>query len=354
MGRRVFQNLSFASQPPARERAEPRLLPADPPLPFRRPGQPDGAIPSAAQGNATRSGIAPVLDAADLGQLAPAVRDTSASRLIAVAGCIVFAAAGVGSAAFLLLANPDREVVGAAASGRSPAPPQTVQSAGPVSGSAAAPHPAATGAAPSPPSAPPHPEMNDAVLQSPSGLPLASLPPSTTNPARSATASPATPPSSRAAADVPQQGAGAATVQPQGAGRPATAGADARHGLAAGAIADAGATRSRAEVEPASRVHPAERHTHLRSGRVTRTLSARAAQGRVAPPRRSARVAGAVPVRPTGERAEFSELLEHLTGSDKPADRPPSNLPPAQTLTPPAPGAPDPFAQGASSREAGQ
>ena len=135
MGHRVFQNLSFASRPqsPERERSEPRLLPSEPPLPFRRLVPPDSAVLSAARDDAMRPAIAPITAASERKPIAPAVQGRNSLHFIAVAGCILFAVAGVGSAAFLLFANPAKQIVGTASSTDSSAPPQTGQSAGPPS-----------------------------------------------------------------------------------------------------------------------------------------------------------------------------------------------------------------------------
>jgi hypothetical protein len=363
MGRRIFQNLSFASrpQPPMAERSEPRLLPSEPPLAFRRPVPPDPTVLSAARDDATRPAIAPITAASDRNPIAPAVRDPSSSRVIAVAGCILFAVAGVGSAGFLLMANPGKEVAGVASPATPPAPLQTDQTAGPGPLGAAEQHPAETGAGASPPNAPPHPTVNDAALQSPSGLPLVS-PAAPMNPPPTAAVGPAKPPSRTPPAAV-AEGAGAVArvpshhhtvrpsshpvamvaAQPQSAGNSAAAGAQTgdRHTVAATeATADRRAPSAPVETRSISRAVTAERHAHLRAAREIRTSRVQTAPGRFPPhaPERRTHVAGSGPAQRTDHAAQFNDLLAHLTGSPKPADRASG-----QSLTPPAAGAPDPF-----------
>jgi hypothetical protein len=347
MGHRVFQNLSFASRPqsPERERSEPRLLPSEPPLPFRRPVPPDSAALSAARDDAMRPAIAPIAAASDRNQIAPAVRGPNSLRLIAVAGCILFAVAGVGSAAFLLFANPGKEIVGPASPTNPSAPPQTAQSAGPPSLGAEERHPAETPAAASAPSAPPSPAMNDAALKSPSGLPLVS-PPTPINPPSTAAMMPAKPAakvvSDRHGVAPSLHRAALVAVRPQSAGHPGAAEAGDRHTLAAAdAAADRRATSGPQEAERVSRARHAERHGHLRAARQIRTLTAQTGSSRLPrphSPNQTTRVAASGPAQHADQPAQFNDLLAHLTGSAKPADRVSG-----QTLTPPAPGAPDPF-----------
>jgi hypothetical protein len=347
MGHRVFQKLSFASRPqsPERERSEPRLLASDPPLPFRRPVPPDPAVLSAARDDAMRPAIAPITAASDRNPIAPAVQGPNSLRLIAVAGCILFAVAGVGSAAFLLFANPAKEIVGAASPTNPSAAPQTGQSADSPSLGAEDRHPAETRAAASPPSAPPRPAMNDAALKSPSGLPLVS-PPSPINPPPSGAVTPAKPvakgASDRRGVAPSLHRADLVAVRPQSAGHPGAAEAGDQHTLAAAeAAADRRATSGPQEAERVSRVRHAERHAHPRAARQIRTSTAQTGSSRSPRPHspdQTTRVAGPGPAQHTDQPAQFNELLAHLTGSATPAGRPSG-----QSLTPPTPGAPDPF-----------
>ncbi len=347
MGHRVFQNLSFASRPqsPERERSEPRLLPSEPPLPFRRPVPPNSAVLSAARDDAMRPAIAPITAASERNPIAPAVRGPNSLRFIAVAGCILFAVAGVGSAAFLLFANPAKEIVGTASPTNPSAPSQTGHSAGPPSLGAEERHPAETRGAANPPSALPSPAMNDAALKSPSGLPLAS-PPSPINPPPTGAVAPEKP-AAKVASDrhgvaPPLHRAALVAVRQQSAGHPGAAEAGDRHTLAEGeATADRRATSGQQEAERVSRARHAERHAHPRAARQIRTLTAQTGSSRSPRPRspdQTTRVAGPRPAQHADQPAQFNDLLAHLTGSAKPADRVSG-----QTLTPPAPGAPDPF-----------
>jgi hypothetical protein len=321
MGHRLFANLSFASraQPPAQERAEPRLLPGDPPLPFRRPAQPDPGILSAARDTARPSAVTPIIAVPDRQPVAPLRQESSSLRFAALVGCVLFAAAGVGSAAFLLLANPNKELTAIPLPANPPASRQTEQAVGSVAGGGADKHPAGMTTVPSPPSVSPHPAANDATLQSPSGLPLASPAAPTNAPPTAATAS-AKPPTATA----PAAAAGAAA-------RPAIAAAE--------NPADHPSISAAAEMHRAARAHHAERRAHLRAARETRNSSAQPDPDRFSPRRRSVRVAGPAAPPQADQSSAFNKLIAHLTGSAEPADSPPG-----QSLTPPAAGAPDPFA----------
>ena len=179
MARGVLRNLSFASRSQSqsvRERAEPRLLAGNAPLPFRRPAEPSSEASSAARDAAQAAAVAPQIAAGDRRQQAP---EPNFLRYTALAGGIVFAIAGVASAGFLLLTTPTKETISAAPSSNPSGPLNTDHDGKSVSPDAVSTHPAATAIIPEPPT-PAAAPAGDTISDSPSGLPRTS-PTSTTS-----------------------------------------------------------------------------------------------------------------------------------------------------------------------------
>jgi hypothetical protein len=359
--------LASGSPQPPRERSEPRLLDPNAPRALGRLAGRDPAILPLTTDNRGRPATAPVVAASDRPPTSAAGGSAGVPRHLAVAGSIAFALAGIGSAGFLLLTNPAREA-GSAVAVPPSASLQTGPLSGPVAGDTAVAHAAA----------------NSAVPQSPSGLADAA-PPQSTGASATRTASPIAPAAQPAAlphpappAAVAEKHAAASAPQtkpkPRPEGSPPQAPAVAAATPARPTSPSPGATpppekpasavnpeiaparvtdrHQEAETEPPrtqsalSQTHriahmtPTERHRHLGSGHETRSSSISGATHSpvLRHPERSGATAQPAAAQP-GQAAAFDQLLQHLTGSAKPAN-PPSDA----ALSPPDPRTPDPFA----------
>src|SRR5579875_1685781 len=106
MARGIFANLSSRPQPPnaRHERVEPRLLPSAAtggPTALQLSPPPVAAI-------ARHPASAPIVGPGDRPFGAPGKHPAGGLRLAVLAGCAVFALAGAGGAAFVLLSTPRR------------------------------------------------------------------------------------------------------------------------------------------------------------------------------------------------------------------------------------------------------
>jgi hypothetical protein len=95
------------------------------------------------------------------------------------------------------------------------------------------------------------------------------------------------------------------------------------------------------DTHPVAHAKPAERHSHRHSGHEIRPLSVSgtAHSAVLRHPERFNRAARSSAPQLPDQAAAFGQLLQHLTGSTERAGHPS-----AGALSPPGPGAPDPFA----------
>jgi hypothetical protein len=318
-----LRNLSFASrtQEPPRDRAEPRLLPADTPLPSRRSNEAHPDILSATRDDQPKPVSVPAISATDRRPAASVEGRAGSMRHIALVGCVALAVGAVVGARFLVLTGPSPQTVAGPAPSGSPA---TDLAAGPVSPAAAKPSPATTAAVPGAPSGR-APAAENAPLKLPANV-SQPVPQAATS---SAPSTPAVP-----AFEKPVSAANSAVAAPDIADRPASA--------AAAAAPERRSANPPRDMRRPAHARYAARHPHLRSAREIR--SARPEPGpvhtpqpqRPEPPSSSAE--SSAPGQ-SGQATSFDQLLARLTGSANPPD---------QRLTPPAAGAPDPFASHAS------
>jgi hypothetical protein len=367
MRRGAMRNLLLASrspQPP-QERSEPRLLDPNAPRSLDRPAGRSPAILPPTTDNRGRLPTAPVIAASDRPPTAVAEGPSGVPRHLAVAGSLAFALAGIGSAGFLLLTNPAKET-GSVTPVSSSTPLETDRRSGSVAGDAALTHSAASSATP----------------ESPSGLSDASPPKSTDTSAAASAISPAAASQDSTDAEAPARvatGHAAAAAQPGPKAHPRNAPPQAPAVAAAKSasptLPSAGAVpppekpvpalnpataparvadrHQRTETEPhptpstlsethrLAQTRSVERHRHWRSGHEIRSSSV---SGRTPPPvlRHPEGSRGtAQPSAPqqSAQAAAFAQLLQHLTGSVKPASQSSDGA-----LSPPDPGTADPSA----------
>lgn len=363
MGRGVFRTLPFAArlQPqPRKERAEPRLLSANAPTPFRRPAEPGPNILTATRDNLPT--ITPLIDASDRRRPVAAAKDASSPRYLVIAGCIVFAIAGIAGASFLLLTAPRPESVatawpphGSAGTGGPAVQPPPPGNAGvPAPPNAATARPTATAAIPVPVATPHLPAA--AAAPKPPGA-LAKLPatPAVTKPILPPVVMPAKP----AHPAVP-----AREVADRRAAMPPAVAQNRRSAIPSVKTSnDHDAPRPPSEAARDHRVgypamethhhahtHLAEKRPHPRSERETHLLQPKTGPAHSAlspPPEQAARSSQPGSPQSPDQNAAFDQLLAHLTGSANAAARAPNQSSKSfstQPLTPPAAGAPDPFA----------
>jgi hypothetical protein len=301
---------------PRPDRAEPRLAPLNEPLPFRHPA---GLSPSglAVPRDEDRKVAAPLaISALDRPPVSAAARPMGSRFHLAIAGLLILAIGAVGGAAFLRFLGPAQEAVTAAPPAAAPSP-QAGGTAGLVPPPAPTPYPAMAAAIPRP-SLIPHAAGDNAAAKPPHVGPQATP----------------VPPLDRAAAS-PMSVAGHATDR-----RPAIADADATRTAAAAtdrAQDYRAARRSTANHRPA---HPRTMARHaqswpLREVKPGQPPSRSAQSSALRQAERPSRSAPPSATAPPDQAAAFDRLMEQLTEPTKPTDR---------ALSPPAAGAPDPFA----------
>ena len=341
---RTPDNLSILrSREPRPERAEPRLYPADAPLPFRRPAIDSAASLSASPEDEPASVMSPTVSALDR-RPAPAARRVGALTYLAVAGLVVLAAGGVAGVR-LLVPTPSAPVTAAASIGDAATPPEAKGGPGPGPGVATSP-PAAV-AIPGVPRVPPSAANNAAaksqrdvvapVVRPQSSVSAAHAPAATTS---EHTAGPA----SKAAA------ATKVAAEPAGPAKDTARDSAPAHRAASPLI---GAHRP-------ARIRIAEPHAHVRTARDARTPESKSSSTRTTLARQPERPPRSAQISAPGQvdqAASFDRLMNQLTASAKPAEqtRPAQKSQPGgqaeqtrpaeQMLTPPAAGAPDPFSQ---------
>jgi hypothetical protein len=340
MRRRIMQNLSAArSQKPRPERAEPRLLPQNAPLPFRRPAAANAGILSATREDEPPAPIPTKLLGVDR-RPATSARPVRALPFLAVAGLVALAVTVLAGVGFLMFTAPAKETVAASGSNAAEAPP-AYHEPGPTSPETTTSRAAAAAVIPRPTlaqqtvpdNAAPKSQSNVAPSQPPA--PPASAPPA-----------PAAGPAERPVMATSGAAERPATATSGAAERPATATSGAAERPAMATPATNIATRSasttaqdaasdRRAVSPATSEHRhthtriVARHAHFHSAREARASEQQARSARFPTPRASE------------QAASFERLVTQLTQPGKPVD---------QSLSPPAPGAPDPFAQPASDK----
>jgi hypothetical protein len=333
-GSEIIRSLSFSrARPPRADRAEPRLLPPDAPLPFRRPGDQNPGILSTTPDDAPPPPTAPAIFIADLRPAAPR-RPAGSLRDLALAGCVVLGVGAVAGAGFMLLTPPSTESGGSAAhNAPEPAPPNPP--APPASSAAAATAATATAAIPGAADAPPA-----GTRRSPAAPPAAAAPdlPPVAHP-QSLPGRPSAAKAARAYSPVAKFPRTAVSAT----GVPAKPIAAEAHSV----------PDNRTAVPPTEMRRPAHprtvaRHVRLEGARGNRggepqSRSARFAAARQPlPPRPSERPAGSArsSAPPQADQAaSFDRLMNQLTGPGRLA------APTDQSLSPPAAGAPDPFGQ---------
>jgi hypothetical protein len=342
-------SLTRTQLPPRGERAEPRLVPTNAVAPLRRPADAVSASIAASRRDAPRPLVAPVDPLSDRRPVSSAAQDPSVLRQI-VLGCLaVVAIGGLGGAALALLGPRANDNL-AAAGPSAPAPQPPAPAAAPAAlapasspGAASAAIPAAAPARQATPA-----EASEATT--PSGLP-ATPPPQL---ARALETSEATTPSG-----LPMPAAKAPSGK---AVPPAEEPVAPPHLATAAAARDLTASEEPRAAAPHRRAHAHTALRHLRLRAANERPSAEPPVDSAHPPRErpSRRVSPAASTgsarRPSGgaeaetsplpapdKAGSFDELLAHLTGRAKTPVRP-ADRTSEQALTPPAPGAPDPFA----------
>jgi hypothetical protein len=342
---RIPDNLSILrSREPRPERAEPRLYPADAPLPFRRPAIGSATSLSASPEDEPESMISPAVSALDR-RPAPAARRVGAVPYLAVAGLVVLAAGGVAGMR-LLVPTPSGRVTAVAAADGAATPPQASGGSGAASPGTAASPPAVAVAIPSAPVAP-HAAADSGTSKSPENV----APVISPRPSVSAAHAPAAT-TSEHIADPASKAAATTKVAAEPTG---PAKDTARDSAAARRTASppTGAHRP-------ARIRIAEPHAHVRDAREVRSGEPKSGSTRTAVARQSegpSRSAQILAPRQVDQAASFDRLMNQLTESTKPAEqtRPAEKTQPGaqteqtrpaeQMLTPPAAGAPDPFSQ---------
>jgi hypothetical protein len=416
MGSSGLRNLPFVSRSPeaVRERAEPRLVAANMPV-SRRPaelrateGRPGEAKPEALtnlRNNGPRLGVAPVVSAADRQPVSWGKREAASRRSIALAAVAALAIGAVGAIAgtgLLSTAPSEKKTIVTAAPPDDANPSGTDRGAAPVPAPATTPRPVAAGVpgisgeqhAPKPMPSKASPEGFNSALQPPAAkpTPVASGPPPE-KPVHlvKSTAVPEIAPFSAATKREAQPEPSAIRL-PSETGRPAhpqIAGhhthsrsarearsmspapslehaLTARHSERAIRAADTLTPPSGVGSESVAPAQHAERAPHTAENsalvRADHGSAARHTQRASSPGEGSAGTAASRPADPT---VEFDQLLAHLTGSAKLAAEPKAGPPPprsasaqppfvGQALTPPGPGAPDPFASRSPDRPSPQ
>ncbi len=316
MSGRIIRNLSIApSQEPRPERAEPRLLPSNAPMPLRRPAAANPGILSATREDEPNLLMSPALAGADRRPVTAMSRPAGVFPYLVVAGLVDLAVGAFAGVRFLMLTMPSTEMA-AAARGDAAVPPHANPEPEPTSPQATTSHPAAPAAIPSPP--PAHPMAADnADAKSPGNVAPASSP---TPPSGAAPVSPA-PASGHAASPATSHAAAATKVAAQSAA------------AAGGSPSDHPAAPRPTGNHRSAHTRIAERRSHARSLPEMRSP---------APHSRSASTLTS----PQSEPAtSFDRLVTQLTEPAKPVD---------QSLTPPAPGAADPFAPRPSDGQSAQ
>ncbi len=322
----ILRNLSFSrARPPQADRTEPRLVPANALLPFRRAPDQNPVL-------STRLDDEPSLPVAnitgDQRAVPAATRPAGPLRELALAGCIVLGVGIVAGAGFLLLPLPSTESADTTAPnsrGPSPANPPaaptpsaaeatTATATATIPGGSNAQHAGADhSAAPAPPVAAPVSLPAAPVKESPAEAAVAAAP---------AVKSPKT---AVAATDV-------SAAPPAAEAHPAP---------------DKRAAAPQTEMHRPAHLRRAVRHARLEAARDTRPPQPQShsaqfpAARRPLPSQSSERpVRSARPSTSAGadQAASFDRLINQLTGPARPA-------PADQALSPPAADAPDPFAQ---------
>jgi hypothetical protein len=356
----MFRHLSLTGppSPPREERAEPRLLPANAVAPLRRPADAVSSSVAASRRSPPRLLVAPVDPLSDPRPASSAAQDPGVLRQI-VLGCVAVVVIGGLGGAVLTLLGPRANDNLSAASPSAPAPQPPASSGAPAALSPATSSATATAAIPAVAPARQATPAEASVSATPSGLPA--TPPA--HPARAPETSEATTPSGLPVpAEAPSGKAAAPTEKPVPPPRLATAAASDAGIPHTAAAQDFTASR---EPHTAAPRRPAHTHTALRHLRLHAANEKPSAEPpvdsahppRERPARRVATAASAGSARHPSEGAEaatspqpapdqassFDELLTHLTGRAKTPDRP-ADRTSGVALTPPAPGAPDPFA----------
>jgi hypothetical protein len=415
MGSSGLRNLPFVSRPPeaARERAEPRLVAANTPMP-RRPaglrateGGPGEVKPEPLtnlRNNGPRLGIAPVVSAADRQPVSWGKREAGSRRFIALGAVAALAIGAFGAIAgtgLLSSQSSEKKTIATAAPPDDPNPSGTDRVA-PVPSAAQKPRPVAAGIpgisggqhAPKPMASKASPEGSNSALPAPAAkpTPVASGPP----PEKPVhlVKSTAVPEIARfsAATEREAQPEPSAIRLLSETGRPA-------HPQIAGHHTHSRSAREARSMSPAASLEHAltARHSE-RAIRAADTVTPPSGVGSesVAPAQHAERAphtaensalaradhgsavrhtqrasspgegpGGTAASRPADPTAEFDQLLAHLTGSAKPAAEPGAGALPrrsasapspfvGQALTPPGPGAPDPFASRSPDRPSPQ
>jgi hypothetical protein len=289
----IFQTRSLTARPqePGAERAEPRLLPPHLPRPFPRAVTANPGILSATRDDEPKPANSAAI-------LAPARRPVAAVRhpatsllFVALAGFVLVALAG-----FWWFAAPARKTV-AATESSAPASAQAVLLPKPKSSEAPRPPPTTVAAIPVGPDKKP-PAAGGAAPKPQTEVAQPS-PPVPAKPASHHVASlPASPSGADVAAEAPS--------------------------LAKSRAQDHHLISPPTGTHRAARIRTAPPQAHLRPSRDHR------------PPEAQFRATQPPPVRQSEQAASFDRLLNQLTDPTKPGD---------QSLTPPAAGAEDPFAQ---------
>ncbi len=302
---RIIPNLSIApSREPRPERAEPRLLPANAPLPFRRPATANPGILSATREDEAKP-MSPALSVADRRPAPATARPRRGLAYFAVAGLIAIAVSAAAGVGFVRFTAPSKETV-AAVRRDAAEPPQADRQPWPISPEATPPHLAAPAAIPSPPLAQQAAAAN-VEPKSQDNAARALLP---TLPSSAAPAS-AAPVSGRAVSPT-AQAAAPTSVAPL----PAPAAGD--------SPPDHPAAPRPTGNHRAAHARTAERRIHSRSLSEVRS------------PEPHSRPAHSSTLPQAEQATSFDRLVTRLTAPPAPVD---------EALTPPAPGAADPFAQ---------
>jgi hypothetical protein len=416
MGNGGLRNLSFVSRPAeaVRERAEPRLVTSNPPAMSRRPAELNSGLLTNLRNDGPNLGIAPVVSAADRQSVSSGKREGSTSRFVTLAAVAALAAGIIGAIAgtgLLSSTPPEKKTIAAVRPPEDLNPSGADRSSAPIPAQAPTPRAVAADIAGAPGEQPKAKTIEskappDVSKPTPPAVAAKPVPPAFGPPPEKpvklakSTAAPEIAPSSAATRGEAKQGP--TVVRPAAeAGHPAHPQVAARHShprsahevklVNSATIPEHASTARHSErptrtaetltppsevsSEPAASAHYSQRTTHAAetSAPAAAPDRALAARHRQRATRIGESPAETAATKKADQTAEFDQLLTNLTGSAKPAAepraaaavKPPGDGPPTRSasapppflgpsLTPPGPGAPDPFALRAPDRPSAQ
>lgn len=370
MGSGGLRNFRFGSRPPeaVRERAEPRLVASNAPAMSRRPAEVKSGTPTNLRSDGPRLGVAPAVSAADRQPVSSGERETKSRRygvFTAIAALAIGAIGAIAGTGLLSSAPSEKKPIVTAGPPDDTNPSGADHSAAAIPAQARTPRPVAAAAIAGSPGE--QPKQKASASKAPLDLSKSALPAAAAKPAPPLAV--ASPPENKPvqlvkSTPVPEIAPSLAPARKQPEPEAAAAGRPA-HGQVAARHTHSRSARETRPVNSATIPEHASTARHpQRATRAAETSALPAGPDRALAARHSQRTPSAgessaetAAPQPAGQTAEFDQLLAHLTGSAKPASEPraatpakpaapapPSRSASGDALTPPEPGAPDPFA----------